>query len=113
MNYEDELKKEIEENKDIFETLDKEAQKRLIKDFERDITRERLFIIKIAEAKIEGYQKAKEDFKEMIDELFKKLKEEHKEWRKEGVAGEYFTNSFEFKIDKFQEEIKNKLEGKK
>ena len=41
------------------------------------------------------------DIIEKQDKKFiKRLKEEHSEWRKEGVIGEYFTDSFEIIIDK-------------
>lgn len=37
--------------------------------------------------------------KEQDKILKNKLKEAHHEWRKEGVVGEYFNDSFDFKID--------------
>jgi len=55
------LKKEIEEEKKIFETLDVFAQNRIRKVFERVTKHERLFIINILEAKLKTLQEVCEE----------------------------------------------------
>ena len=50
------LKKEIEEEEKIFETLDVNAQKRIRKDFDRVTKSERLFIIENLKAKLQTLQ---------------------------------------------------------
>lgn len=59
---------------------------------------------------LEWFRLHPEDVKEHIQNAQKRLKEEHEAWRKEGVIGEFFDDSFKLKIDRiFKEEFGEKL----
>ncbi len=73
------LRKEIDEERDIFNTLDEQVRNKIIKDFARVTEGERLHIIKVIETKLSenilANNNCLEDFSEKVKkELYKEMK---------------------------------------
>lgn len=73
------LKKEIEEEEKIFETLDTGAQKRIRRDFDRVTKTERLFIIENLKAKLQTLQEVCEEIGKGCGEFIEQICE-HEEY---------------------------------